>query len=271
MVKTNKETNLLEKSISRRTFIKGAGIATGAVVGGIALTSAAEPVVTEDPLPYKTLDTKDVLIRGHEGYYVGGCCYGAYYAIMSALRDLIGGPYEDVQYRTMRYGGAGIAGWGTICGAENGACAAIATVVPNKDISKVCNELLYWYSNAQLPTDEANKIGAAGNYTRTTKEYPAIDLPQSVASSPLCHASVANWCKASGIAENDKKRLERCARVTGDAAAKAAELLNDYFAGTIKYVAAYSPMQESCFRCHSGTVGKPKMDCLSCHDGHMDY
>ena len=40
MVEMNKDENLLEKPISRRTFIKGAGIATGAVVGAMALTSA---------------------------------------------------------------------------------------------------------------------------------------------------------------------------------------------------------------------------------------
>ena len=50
----------------------------------------------------------------------------------------------------MRYGAGGIAGWGTVCGALNGACPII-TLVAGKDYNKLVNELMGWYAHNPLP------------------------------------------------------------------------------------------------------------------------
>jgi hypothetical protein len=270
MSDTKDNNSILETPISRRTFIKGAGIGLGAVAGAMVLTGASDSVITDDPLPYKQLDPEEAFKRGHEGYHLGGCAYGSYYAIMSMLREKIGAPYNNIPWRTLRFGGAGVAGWGTLCGVLTGTCAAIANVVPNADITKLTNEMLYWYSNTPIPTDEANTYAKKAKFTRTKKEYIKDVLPQSISNSPLCHASVAKWCQEANIDENDPKRAERCGRATADAVKKCVELLNAYFAGTFKpSVASYITTEsQACLKCHTPDVGSLKMDCFSCHDGH---
>jgi len=223
-----------QNGLSRREFLKKAGIGVGVAAGALALSStplfaeaSAAGTVAEDAFPLAILDPEEARLRGHAGYYMGGCAYGAFYAIISLLREKVGGPYNQVPYRMMSYGKAGGVGWGTLCGSLNGAAAAITLSVKNADYAKIINELIGWYTITPLPTDASNKIGAASGFIRTTsKKYPAIVLAQSTSKSPLCHASVSQWCKVAGLKQGTPERLERCARVTGDAAAKAVELRN---------------------------------------------
>ncbi|MBO8126472.1 MAG: split soret cytochrome c precursor, partial [Firmicutes bacterium] len=88
---------------------------------------------------------------------------------------------------------------------------------------------------------------------------------QSIAGNPLCHASVSNWCQASGKAENSDERKDRCAKVSGDVAAKAIEMLNAYFDN--KFAAAYKIPEEveRCRGCHVGKNTLAKMNCAPCH------
>ncbi len=87
-----------------------------------------------------------------------------------------------------------------------------------------------------------------------------------MSDSPLCHASVTNWCKASGFKSTAPERLERCARVTGDVAAKAAEMLNQFYSGTFKVGFLPARGVTGCLACHdNAVVPSVKMNCRQCH------
>lgn len=55
----------------------------------------------------------------------------------------------------------------------------------------------------------------------------------SVAGSPLCHASIANWCKASGKKSYSAERKERCGVLAAAVARKAVALLDEQAAGHV--------------------------------------
>lgn len=268
--------NQEQKDLSRKEFLKKAGIGLGFAAGALALGSTplfaedkkADSIVAEEPFPLVELDPEEARLRGHAGYYAGGCAYGSFYALLSLLRDKVGGPYNQIPFRTLSYGKAGVVGWGTLCGALNGAAAAITLALPNADYAKVINELVGWYTITPLPTDASNKIGAAGGFVRTAKkDYPRVLLVQSVSKSPLCHASVSQWCAAAKLGQSAPERMERCARLTGDTAARAVELLNAYKKGSFVPTFALDAETQSCLGCHKDSqVGQ--MSCTSCHEPH---
>ncbi|HWR12724.1 MAG TPA: C-GCAxxG-C-C family (seleno)protein [Rectinemataceae bacterium] len=261
--------------VSRRSFLKtcgtGLGLAAGALVLGTgtlgAQTNAPSGVVQETPFPYAELNPDEAFLRGHEGYYKAGCAYGAFYAVLSLMREKIGGPYNQIPYRALRFGGAGIAGWGTICGALNGACVAITLAVPDADVAKLCGELLGWYTRFPFPSAKSNAAAAAGGFKYTTKAYPKLELVTSVADSPLCHASNAKWIAASGFGLSTPERKERCARLTADVAQKAVEILNAYKAGNFAPTFKIDEETANCLSCHADSQ-EGKMECTTCHDPH---
>lgn len=259
----------------RREFFKKSGlVATGIGVGvvGLNLTSRAEGQEQAEipawPWPYATLDVEEVRKRGHFYYYQGGCMYGATSGLLTSLIDEVGFPYTGIPRDMMRYGAGGIAGWGTVCGSVNGACALI-TLVAGKAYGKIVNELMAWYTTTPFPSDIANQY--AQNHEYLVEEYKSDQvLPTTVSQSPLCHVSVNTWCRTTGFASGSKQRAERCARLTGDVAAKTAELLNDHALG--KFVASDFEKIE-CTGCHfmgenyeSGQfiIGKGS-NCTDCH------
>lgn len=157
-----------------------------------------------------------------------------------------------------RFGGGGVGGWATLCGAPMAAAAAINLVVPAADVGKLAGELLGWYCDEPLPS---KKLDAISKYPNQT---------QSVAGSPLCHISTTKWCVASRNKEGSPQRKERCGKLTGDVAAQAVQMLNAYFAGTFKPVYKVSAATEGCMSCHIGPDSMlqnsyGKMDCTPCH------
>jgi hypothetical protein len=95
-----------------------------------------------------------------------------------------------------------------------------------------------------------------------------IALPQNISGSILCHASVTEWCNAASYTQDSLQRKERCARVTGDVAAFAAQILNEELAGT--FTPHYVPPATiaACMTCHGvGSMNKvaAKMECTQCH------
>lgn len=246
-----------KKVLTRRDFLVSAGGAAAglalASVGLGMLTPQVEGATVELPeYPWeqffnKPLDVEKVRELGAQYYREGnGCSEGAFRALIGQL----GEPFSFVPSQLMNFGKGGVVAWGTLCGAINGAAAAVSLVFGRGQATTVIvNELMAWYSATSLPIT-GNEVS-------------------SVAGNPLCHASISNWCKASG--KKSSERGPRCAVLTGDVAAQAALYMNQVLAG--KFVPAY-PMSEetkACFDCHVGgyaddTLGK--MDCKGCHEGH---
>jgi hypothetical protein len=225
------------------------------------------------PWPYAKLDVESVRKRGHQGFYKGDCCYGAFAAMVGALADQVGEPFTRVPTDMMRYGKGGVYGYGTLCGALNGAAAAIQLVCDEATASKVITELMNWYAATPLPTDVANQYAVNHEYLVAQLKTDAA-LPQNAAGDVLCHVSVSKWCALARYGSGSEQRKERCARLAGDVAAKAVELLN-----AVDDL-AFQPILKSpgelqaggCMACHkpgpdyaAGNMTQGKMNCTTCH------
>jgi len=288
-----------KKGMSRRDFLYGAGIMIGAA--GLASCTPApdtetvhvcppdEPcpecptaeTITEEvqvalpdwPWPLAKLDVEEVRKRAHLGYYEGACAYGAFHALVSSLADTVGDPYTNFPTMLMKFGEGGVAGWGSLCGGLNGACAAIS-LAAGEDYKALVHELVGWYTQTALPTDISNDY--AVNHEFLVDEYKTdAKLVSSVSNSTLCHASVTNWCKASGFASGSSERSERCGRLTGDTAAQAAILLNSLVDSSFVPAVALSDDTNSCRTCHKkgkefelGQWTRGKEVCTVCHTPH---
>lgn len=244
------------KKLSRRDFLVNAGAAAAGVAlvsSGLGLftpkAGAQGAVLPEYPWVQhfaKPLDVEAVRKLGEENYFAGqGCAEAAFGALLTEL----GEPFSLIPSQILNYGKGGGVGWGTLCGAINGAAAAVSLVFGREQATTVIvNELMSWYSQTALPlTAEVN----------------------SVAGNPLCHASISNWVKASG--KKASERGPRCAALTGDVAAQAALYMNEVLAGTFVPVYEMSAETKECVQCHVGgfvddTLGK--MECKGCHEGH---
>jgi hypothetical protein len=254
-------------NMTRREFLVGAGgfaagAAVGAVLGGGALnlvpTALAADAAPVWPMPYKKLDPEVVRKAGYQAYYEGGCCYGAFKAVLGELQKQVGAPFTSIPLDMMRYGEGGSAGWGTLCGALNGSSAAINLVTGKADYPKLVNDLNGWYTVTPFPSTKCDDIAKFK------------DQPANACGSPLCHASVSDWCKVAKKKVSDPERLDRCAKVTGDVAAKAVEYLNAL--ADAKFAASYKPSElfAGCLGCHNGKDSmlnneQGKMNCVPCH------
>ena len=261
------------KMSNRRAFLFGSSqtAVLGGLLGGVGAPKVSAEPSGPPPLPwaYAPLDSEWVRKRVHQLYSGKECCAGSFTALIEALRDRVGAPYDTVPCDMMLYGAGGVAGFASLCGALNGSCAAISLACDKDQALAVITELLSWYSGATLPSDTSNGYAMNGGYfdddTYTIREA----LPQSVAGGELCHMSVSNWCEKSGFASGSKERSERCARVAGDVAAKAVELLNALHAGEFVASTPLPADASGCRECHaksetSSTRGKG--DCIVCHE-----
>ena len=279
----------------RRSFLGIMGAAFASALMGcveeeeIARKPSPTPAPTETPTPevvekeapempalpweYRKLDPQKAADLGYQGYcgktfdgeklYGAHCCFGAFYAIIKSLADEVGSPYKEFLPVTAMatVGKGGVVGWATVCGALNGAAWAAYLCLPEEEADKVINELYSWYQYEELPKYRPPKAMKA-----------SLDpMPTSVANSPLCHASVTNWCTASGYRAFSKERSERCARLTADVAQKAVELMNAIHDGTFVYVYYEENTKlNTCGSCHSNKGStiedtRGKMYCASCH------
>lgn len=278
----------MKKGLSRKEFLDttartAAAVSIGALGGGLLAAGvdqvrqvpiSANPAVQGFPWPwpYVKLDPEDVRKRAHRDYYTGGCCYGAFNALVSALGDAVGQPYTLLPPQMMFYGGGGGAGWGTLCGALNGAGAAMSLVVDRANASALIGELFGWYTTAVFPSDVSNDYAVKKLFYLNRNDKALV---QTVSSTPLCHGSVSKWCTESFTKSSAPERAERCARLTGDTMARAVEMLNEYFEGRFK--ASFKPVNavSECMSCHDATYGhvlsSTKMDCRQCHNDTWDH
>ena len=234
-------------SLNRRTFIKGAAVLSGATICGIADAQkavAAPPQVELPPLPwgYQELDPEEVRKLGHLGYYAFECAGGAFWALITALKEKVGYPYTAISLPTkediihylknkkngahlpqimMQYGVGGVANYGTLCGAPNGSASLMNIAIPFDEAKKeLIPRLLRYYEVEAFPNKKSNEYAVNGEFY-PPKYKSKKSLPRSPSHSVLCHVSVGKWCEHSGYASGSKERSERCARVTGDVAAMA--------------------------------------------------
>lgn len=258
---------MLEQSnVSRRKFLTSTGLTLAAgVLAGCGVTKIAEPVpaIAEAgsapvPWPYQTIDPEVARKLAYENYFKGGCCYAAGKALVDSINEKAGGPWNTIPTDMFKYGKGGALGWGTLCGALNGALLVV-NLVTGGDIDKVGNELIGWYTQFPFPTTKMDDYAKFKNQITT------------IADSPLCHVSVSIWANKANAKINSDEKADRCAKVSGDTAAKAIELLNQWKAGG--FTPAYKPGSEytSCLTCHNGATSsldneQGKMSCLQCHD-----
>ncbi|PKM80769.1 MAG: split soret cytochrome c precursor [Firmicutes bacterium HGW-Firmicutes-14] len=263
------------KALTRRKFIVGAGaLATGILAAGIAGCSTdtgtpgtdkpaaggiAQGEAAELPWTYQKLDVELVRKRGYENYFKGGCDYAAASALLTTLKETAGGPWGSIPLGMFLYGAGGAYSWGTLCGALNGSLQVMSMAAAQHE--KLGNELLGWYTEFPFPSDKHEA------YCKVPKQIT------TVAKSPLCHVSVSTWANEAGAKINEKEKKDRCAKLSGDTAARAAELLNQALEG--KIVLGYKVPDEysHCMSCHQGPDSlldneQGKFNCAACHDDH---
>jgi hypothetical protein len=172
--------------------------------------------------------------------------------VVRGVAARLGAPYTAFPFAMFAYGSGGVAGWGTLCGALNGAAAAFALLSPQP--VPLIAALFTWYEREALPDNLPAGL-----------HFPNVP---AVAASVLCHASIAHWCKASGKRNNSPERAERCAALSGSVARKAVTLLNAQVGGR-PTVPAPDPATVGCLGCHGaqGTLGNAagRMSCAPCH------
>lgn len=263
----------MEEQISRKRFLSGAARYMAAAVGGTVCfhvlgekTPAAATDAPAWPWPYTKLDAEEARKLGHDAYYEMGCGFAGFAGIVKGLQDKAGAPFTSLPPQMMSYGSGGLKGWGTICGAINGASAAISLVTDSRTSGLLIDELMNWYTQSLFPSDVSNRYAEEHSF-KVDRKIKA--LAQNKSDSPLCHVSVTKWCLASGYAVDSPERMERCARLSGDVVAMAVKLLNDQTAGAFHTEHANAKSVSDCLSCHGG--GRPqknvsaKMDCLQCH------
>lgn len=258
---------------TRRDLLKGmSGMALGVVVtSGLGAlvgcapkeAQAAQATATPQPQPqfpwpYQKVDAVAAAERAYAAYYQGGCMYGAFEGILGELREKVGGPYLTFPSAMMKYGAGGIAGWGTLCGALNGAAALLYLVLDGKVANPIISELFAWYGSEELP-----------NYKPKTPKFDTIAT--SAANSQLCHVSVSTWSAKSGFKTGSPERAERCAWLTASVAKYVVELLNQQADSAFKAAHNVPEDVKTCLSCHGkgGQVenvhATAQSSCTVCH------
>lgn len=257
------------KTISRRSFLSGAGIAALGV--GLARTPinafGSEPL---PPLPWPypvtdPLDPDEVRKRAYCLYYTeGGCGHGGGQSLIDALAEKMPDPWSSLPRGLYKYGACGVVNWSTLCGALNGSIAVLNILGVHGVLG---DALMSYYSTTALPTDALEGW---------VPDDPSVPIPltgitTTVANSPLCHISVSKWAAAAGVPVADPSKKDRCAKLVGDIVAYAVELLNNHFVYEVA-LAPWTPPEDyaDCYSCHTQKDMVPsqhgKMDCHDCHD-----
>lgn len=208
----------MSNNVSRRDFLRkaGKGILGVGVAAALPLSvSQAEEGTTEAPAwPWKweELDPQVAMENGYKAFYThGGCCAGTAAAIVETLAGQYGYPYNQINAK-MFADGAGGYGAQSLCGSLGGACAMFGLFLEGPDANALRNELYAWYKEHAFP-----------------QYQPEIESITTVANSIECRDSVGKYMAATGYTMADDGRKARCAAVTGEVAAKAADLLNIKF------------------------------------------
>lgn len=264
--------------MNRRNAMK---LATGAIVGSsaglFALSMATRPKnpsiepsglinynSNNSEWNYVTLDPDFTAQMAYNFYSEGSCMYATIKSIVNQLAEKYGEPYASFPIHMFKYGHGGIGGYGSVCGALNGAAAIMGLLIPDKAVQDlIIADLFQWYENESFPKFEPSK--AIYDYV------PVMNASNSV----LCHVSNTNWCKASGFNVGSKERKERCRRLTADVAKMTTISLNHLTTSKYSTKQHVNEATVGCISCH-GEEGKVKntsvkMSCKSCHTESMAH
>jgi hypothetical protein len=263
---------MTEGLMSRRKFLAGAGAVLGLSVVPAVLskpTVAAAAASKDFPWSYRTLDAEKVARRAYEVYYASGCMEATWWPIVEALAasDLpdAATTWGTLPKNMMRFGGGGVAGWGSLCGTLNGSCAVIAaTGAP----TKLSDEAMQYYAETPIPTNGIDKAVRAGWTPVAGVVAPLVNVPTSTAHSQLCHASLSQWTMTTGVADGTREQKDRCGKACYDMVLKTVLMLNAYHADHTAIPAGkLDPSVAECqTACHTTPIAKGKMACDSCHD-----
>lgn len=285
----------MNEKLTRRNLIGRAGLALGGAVTLGALQgcgsdsssststdtqTTAKPQVAD--FPYEKHLSADYQLApaavreaAYHAYYAGGCCHGAYSALVGHLAQTAGAPFDLLPLDFGKFGGGGIANYGSICGSALGSILVINMIVADAAArSALITDLLRWYEGNAFPAYDPAATDAAE--TGLTLDFSRTNLAslQVVPGSHLCHASVSSWCAKNGVAADKADKKARCSRLTADVAGKTAEMLNAYLTsgliGTRKYAAAaIDSASSTCLGCHpAASTTRPVasgMTCVTCH------
>ena len=98
------------------------------------------------PWKYAVLNPEVTAEIAYKDYEKGHCMYGVFSSVISQLADTYGEPYRSFPLEMMRYGFAGVAEWGSLCGAVNGAAALIGLFTKKEEeLKELIDELFLWY------------------------------------------------------------------------------------------------------------------------------
>jgi len=264
-----------EDMLSRRTFLAGAGAVLGLALVPAVLNKpeVAEAAALKDfPWSYTPLDAEKVARRAYEVYFASGCHEATWWPIVEALAasDLpdAATTWGTLPKNIMKYGGGGVAGWGTLCGTLNGSCGVIAAVgAPGK----LSDEAMQYYAETPLPTNGVDRSIRKGDWTPAGTNVPTagplVNVPTSTAHSQLCHASLSQWTMTTGSADGTREQKDRCGKACYDMVFKTVTMLNEWKANGTLPAGTLDPTFASCVTaCHTSPIAKGKMACDSCHD-----
>lgn len=281
----------MHKELTRREIITRATYALGgaATLGALqACSSKADAATPPTPqvadFPYEQhlpsgyqLDVAAVKEPAYHGYYAGGCCHGAYSALVGHLKSTVGAPFSLLPLDFGKFGGGGIASYGSICGAVLAGQLVINMIVANTAArAAMMTDLMRWYEGNAFPEYDPTTVDAGE--TGLTKDFSAGNLVilQAVPGSHLCHTSVSGWCAANGVSAGGADKKARCARLTADVAGMVAAMINTYLTGHAYTAAGLDATSASCVGCHTaGSTGTGSngvaptsasgMACATCH------
>ena len=273
----------IKGDFSRRKFLvastAGVGCLLGAgkfaeSVGGLSKILHKDAPLVPWSIGNYRFNIEEVKKRAYRNFFKYECMGGVICTFLKMLSENIGYPFNSLPLDMFRYGGGGIAGWGTVCGAVNGGSQLFNILTYDRTPSKstynyisLINDLLDWYSNKSFPSIDHDGYAKFQNQA------------QSVSKSPLCHVSVTKWVNTARKIDNlnirakSPERADRCAKVTGDVAGYIAQVLNNYYDG--KYVKTFNdknPEYSTCVSCHLDTENaynpnvKAEMNCITCHE-----
>jgi len=258
--------------MDRRKAMKvTAGVLAGGTLGLLTISGAFKPQnkfdveshkldynPPETNWKYTLLDPAETSELAYKYYNEGSCMYATVMSVVSQLAVKFGEPYTSFPFHMFKYGHGGVGGYGSLCGALNGAAAIIGLLISDKNIqNSMIADIFQWYEKEPLP--------------EFIPLIPVIDFipPTCISNSILCHASNTNWSNGSGFKIDSDERKERCRRLTSDVAKKLTIALNEIFNNN--YITSINSDETvaSCVVCH-GDEGKlnntaSMMSCNSCH------